>query len=155
MNIEKSTPKPITILLADDSEDDRLMTREALKESFVLNALREVEDGEELMDYLHRRGRYVLPEDSPRPGLILLDINMPRKDGYEALQEIRSDPGLRRIPVVILTTSDAERDIIRSYELGVSSFISKPVTFAGLVEVMKAFGKYWIEIVTIPPTLEG
>lgn len=154
MNINNVSPKPITILLADDSDDDRLMTREALKESFVLNDLREVEDGEALMDYLHRRNEYVSVESSPRPGLILLDINMPRKDGYEALQEIRSDPILRRIPVVILTTSDSERDIVRAYELGVSSFISKPVTFAGLVEVMKTFGKYWIEIVAIPSSSE-
>ncbi|RYX81612.1 response regulator [bacterium] len=140
--------------MADDSEDDRLMTREALKESFVHNDLREVEDGEELMDYLLRRGPYTAIEDSPRPGLILLDINMPRKDGYEALQEIRSDPVLRRIPVIILTTSDSEQDVIRSYDLGVNSFIAKPVTFAGLVEVMRMFGKYWIEIVAIPPAPE-
>ncbi|RYG69328.1 response regulator [bacterium] len=144
-------PKPITILLADDSEDDRMMTREALEESFVINELREVEDGEELMEYLHRRGAYTDAANSPRPGLILLDLNMPRKDGYEALQEIRNDPRLRRIPVVILTTSDAEGDVVRSYDLGVSSFITKPVTFAGLVDIMKTFGKYWIEIVAIPP----
>lgn len=146
--------KPITILIADDSEDDRMMTREALHDSQVINDLREVEDGEELMDYLQRRGAYSDPQSSPRPGLILLDLNMPRKSGQEALEEIKADPQLRRIPVIVLTTSNAEHDILRSYDLGVSSFITKPVTFDGLVEIMKAFGKYWIEIVIIPPSDE-
>ncbi|MBV9865684.1 MAG: response regulator [Abitibacteriaceae bacterium] len=154
MNNLREPLKPVTILLADDSEDDRLMTREALAESFVLNELREVEDGEELMDYLHRRGAYTDAASSPRPGLILLDLNMPRKSGHEALREIRADPILRRIPVVVLTTSREEADILHSYDLGVSSFISKPVTFAGLVDVMKTFGKYWIEICAIPPIAE-
>lgn len=151
MNNLREPLKPITILIADDSEDDRLMTREAMTESFLLNELREVEDGEQLMDYLHRRGEYSTEETSPRPGLILLDLNMPRKSGHEALLEIKADPVLRRIPVVVLTTSRAEEDIVRSYELGVSSFISKPVTFQGLVEAMTAFGKYWIEICALPP----
>ena len=151
MDIPRKALKPITILMADDNEDDLLMAREALAESFVVNELREVKDGEELMDYLHRRGAYSQPGSAPRPGLILLDLNMPRKHGHEALREIRADPLLRRIPVVVLTTSEAEVDILRSYDLGVSSFISKPVTFQGLVEVMKAFGKYWIEICAIPP----
>ena len=146
-----SRRKSITILLADDSDDDRLMTREALTESFVINEMREVEDGEELMEYLRRVGDYADPKNSPRPGLILLDLNMPRKSGQEALAEIKADPLLRRIPVVVLTTSDAEHDILRSYDLGVSSFITKPVTFDGLVEVMRALGKYWIEIVATPP----
>jgi CheY-like chemotaxis protein len=154
MNNSREALKPITILIADDSEDDRLMTREAIAESFVINELREVEDGEELMNYLYRRGAYSTLESSPRPGLILLDLNMPRKSGHEALQEIRSNPILRRIPIVILTTSRAEEDIVRSYDLGVSSFISKPVTFQGLVEVMTALGKYWIEICAIPPIPE-
>jgi CheY-like chemotaxis protein len=136
--------------MADDSEDDRTMTREALRESFVINQLCEVEDGEELMDYLKRRGQYSDPKTSPRPGLILLDLHMPRKSGQEALAEIKADTVLRRIPIVVLTTSDDEYDITLSYDLGVSSFITKPVTFAGLVDVMKAFGKYWIEIVAIP-----
>ena len=155
MNHPNRPRKPITILLADDSEDDRLMTREALAESFVINELREVEDGEALMDYLHRRGEYRARGSAPRPGLILLDLNMPRKSGHEALKEIRMDPALRSIPVVVLTTSQEEADILQSYDLGVSSFISKPVTFAGLVEVMKAFGKYWIEICAIPTSAEG
>ncbi|HEX8237552.1 MAG TPA: response regulator [Abditibacteriaceae bacterium] len=147
---EKKDVKPITILLADDSEDDRLLTQMALDESLVVNELRTVEDGEELMEYLRRSGRYADPETSPRPGLILLDLNMPRKDGREALQEIKADPLLRRIPIVALTTSEDQEDIIRSYDLGVSSFITKPISFNSLVEVMKGFGKYWIEIVSIP-----
>jgi CheY-like chemotaxis protein len=151
MNELKDTPKPITILLADDSEDDRFLTREALAESLVVNRLHEVEDGEELMDYLQRRGKYADVNASPRPGLILLDLNMPRKSGREALEEIKNDPALRRIPVIVLTTSNDEADVINSYDLGVSSFITKPVTFEALVEIMKAFGKYWIEIVAIPP----
>ena len=143
--------KPVTILMADDSSDDRFLAREALRESLVVNDLREVEDGEELMDYLCRRGVYADPASSPRPGLILLDLNMPRKSGREALEEIKEDENLRRIPIVVLTTSEDEADIIASYDLGVSSFITKPVTFERLVEIMKAFGKYWIEIVSIPP----
>lgn len=154
MNLTGAPKKPIIILLADDSDDDRMMTREALQESFVVNELREVEDGEELMNYLQRLGEYSDPNSSPRPGLILLDLNMPRKSGQEALQEIKAHPLLRRIPVVVLTTSEDEHDILRSYDLGVSSFITKPVTFEGLVEVMKTFGKYWIEIVAIPPVDE-
>lgn len=150
MSNPKNGRKPIIILLADDSEDDRLMTREALAESFVINQLREVEDGQELMDYLQRRGAFADPNDAPRPGLILLDLNMPRKSGKEALEEIKADPMLRSIPIVVLTTSQAEADIVMSYDLGVSSFISKPVSFAALVETMRAFGQYWIEIVAVP-----
>jgi CheY-like chemotaxis protein len=143
-------PKPITILLADDDADDRILAQDALKESRLANDMRLVENGEELMDYLLRRGAYENPEASPTPGLILLDLNMPRKDGREALREIKSNPDLRSIPVVVLTTSKAEEDIYRSYDLGVNSFITKPVTFDGLVNVMKALGKYWFEIVELP-----
>lgn len=141
---------PIVILLADDDADDRMLTRDALTESRLANDLRCVEDGEELMAYLNRRGDYADPSTSPRPGLILLDLNMPRKDGRESLREIKADPSLRQIPVVVLTTSKAEEDIYRSYDLGVNSFISKPVTFDGLVGVMKALGRYWFEIVRLP-----
>jgi CheY-like chemotaxis protein len=141
---------PITILIADDDPDDRLMAKEAMEEARLANEIRFVEDGEELLDYLRRQGKYASPASSPRPGLILLDLNMPRKDGRKALQEIRNDPELRRIPVVVLTTSKAEEDIFRTYDLGVSSFISKPVSFEGLVDVMKALGKYWFEIVSLP-----
>ena len=143
--------KPITILLADDDADDRVLTREALAESRLANDLRFVEDGEDLLDYLRRRGRYASAESSPRPGLILLDLNMPRKDGREALKEIKGDPSLRSIPIVVLTTSKAEEDIYRTYDLGVNSFITKPVTFDGLVGVMRGLGRYWFEIVELPP----
>jgi len=142
--------KPITILMADDDPDDQLLTKDAFEECKLANDLRFVNDGEELMDYLCRKGDFKNPEDSPRPGLILLDLNMPRKDGREALGEIKSDPDLRRIPVVVLTTSKAEEDILKSYDLGVNSFIVKPVSFEGLLEVVKALGKYWIQIVELP-----
>lgn len=147
--------RPITILLADDDPDDRMLAKDALDENRLVNDLRFVEDGEELLDYLLQRGRFADRELSPRPGLILLDLNMPRKDGREALREIKEHPELRRIPIVVLTTSKAEEDILRTYELGVNSFISKPVTFEGLVEVMRALGRYWFEIVELPPTDNG
>ena len=146
----KAESTVITLLMADDDEEDRLMAKDALAESRVSNDLRFVEDGEELLDYLHRRGKYGEPTPAPRPGLILLDLNMPRKDGREALREIKADPVLRSIPVIVLTTSKAEEDIVRSYDCGASSFISKPVTFDGLVEVMKALGRYWFSIVDLP-----
>jgi CheY-like chemotaxis protein len=145
-----SDKKAITILLADDDADDRLLAAEAMRESRVLNELRCVEDGEELLDYLYRRKRYADDVEAPRPGLILLDLNMPRKDGRETLNAIKQDPELRRIPVVVLTTSKSEEDIYRTYDLGASSFITKPVTFEGLVEVMRNLGRYWFEIVELP-----
>ena len=143
--------KPIVILLADDDEEDRMLAADALAESRVVNDLRCVEDGDELLDYLYQRGRYTDPATAPPPGLILLDLNMPRKDGREALREIKNDPDLRRIPVVVLTTSKAEEDIYRTYDLGANSFITKPVSFEGLVSVMRDIGRYWIEIVELPP----
>ena len=142
--------KPIVILLADDDEEDRMLACDALAESRLSNDITCVTDGEDLMDYLHRRGKYASPVEAPRPGLILLDLNMPKKDGREALREIKSDPELRQISVVVLTTSKAEEDIYSSYDSGASSFISKPVTFEGLVEVMKGLGRYWFEIVDLP-----
>ena len=143
--------RAITILMADDDPDDRLLTAEALRESRLPNDLRFVENGEELLDYLRRRGRWANPSDSPRPGLVLLDLNMPRMDGREALAEIKADPELRRIPVVVLTTSRAQADVMRSYDLGANSFIAKPVTFGGLVDAMRALGRYWMETVELPP----
>lgn len=140
----------ITILLADDDPDDRMLTRDAFVESRLRNELEMVEDGEELMDYLHNRGKYSGESARPMPGLILLDLNMPRKDGREALKEIKSCPELRRIPVIVLTTSKAEEDILRTYDLGVNSFVVKPVTFEALVDVLKTIGKYWFEIVELP-----
>lgn len=142
--------KPIVILLADDDEEDRMLACDALVESRLSNNITCVTDGEDLMDYLHRRGKYAPPAEAPRPGLILLDLNMPKKDGREALREIKSHPELRQISVVVLTTSKADEDIYSSYDSGASSFISKPVTFEGLVEVMKGLGRYWFEIVDLP-----
>jgi len=147
----RPSPRPITILLADDDADDRMLAKDALKESRLANDLRFVENGEELMEYLRRQGPFADAADSPTPGLILLDLNMPRKDGREALKEIKSDPNLRHIPIVVLTTSKAEEDIYRTYDLGVNSFITKPVTFDGLVNVMRTLGTYWFEIVELPP----
>ena len=142
----------ITILMADDDADDRMLAQDAMAESRLGNAFRCVEDGQELMDYLNRAGKYATI-DAPRPGLILLDLNMPRKDGRQALEEIKSNPDLRRIPVVILTTSKTEEDVLRSYDLGANSFITKPVTFDGLVQAMDAFSRYWLEIVELPNEL--
>ena len=140
----------LPILIADDDEEDRLLARDALEESRLANRLYFVEDGVDLLNFLRREGGYD-PASAPRPGLILLDINMPRMNGLEALQEIKSEPDLRSIPVVILTTSRAEEDILRSYDLGVNSFISKPVNFEGLVRVMRTLGRYWFEIVDLAP----
>jgi CheY-like chemotaxis protein len=142
--------KPITILMADDDPDDREMTREAFVESRLANDLRFVEDGAELMDYLCRRNQYANPADSPRPGLILLDLNMPKKDGRQALSEMKADPNLRNIRVVVMTTSKAEEDILRTYDLGASSYVTKPVTFTALVDVIATLGRYWLEIVELP-----
>jgi len=148
----KRDSKPITILLADDDPDDRLLVQEAFEENRLINELATVEDGEELMDFLRKEGKYA--DSTVMPGLILLDLNMPRKSGLEALREIKGDEKLRRLPVVILTTSKAEEDIIRSYDLGVNSFIVKPVTFEALVELVKDLDKYWFQIVELP-TLES
>lgn len=144
----------ITILMADDDADDRMLTEEAMKESRLGNAFRFVEDGQELMEYLTRTGKYATAH-APRPGLILLDLNMPRKDGRQALEEIKNNPDLRRIPVVILTTSKAEEDVLRSYDLGANSFITKPVTFDGLLEIVRTLSQYWFSIVELPRGTEG
>jgi CheY-like chemotaxis protein len=142
--------KPITILYADDDAEDRMLVKDAWAENRLANELHFVEDGEELMDYLRRRGQYTHLANQPLPGMVLLDLNMPRKDGREALQEIKADPRLRSIPVVILTTSKAEEDILRAYDLGVNSFILKPVTFESLVEITRTLSKYWFEVVELP-----
>jgi CheY-like chemotaxis protein len=147
------TERPISILYAEDDDEDRTMVLEAMKESRLANRISTVSDGEELLEYLQRRGRHAAREDG-LPGLILLDLNMPRLDGREALREIKADPRLRRIPVVVLTTSRAEEDILRTYDLGVSSFIVKPVTFDALVETVRTLDKYWFEIVELPPPVE-
>jgi CheY-like chemotaxis protein len=141
---------PVTILMADDDHDDCLLAREALQEARVVSELRVVQDGEELLQYLRREGAYAVPGAAPRPGLILLDLDMPRKDGREALEEIKADPALRAIPVIVMTTSQAENDIVQSYGLGAASYITKPVAFDSLVEVMQMLGRYWLEIVELP-----
>ena len=143
--------KLITILLADDDPDDRQLTKEAFAECHLVNDVHFVEDGEQLMDYLLRRGNYASMKNAPLPGLVLLDLNMPRKDGREALKEIKAHPDLKRIPIVVLTTSKAEEDILRTYDLGVNSYVTKPVTFQSLVDTIKVLGKYWFEIVELPP----
>ena len=142
--------RPVTLLLAEDDPDDCLLVRQALEKSRLISDLRCVENGEDLLDYLRHRGKYADPKQSPRPGLILLDLNMPRKDGREALREIKGDPRLRAIPIVVLTTSKSDEDVARTYNLGVNSYITKPVRFSALVEVMQAIGKYWFEIVELP-----
>lgn len=145
-----SQGKPVAILMAEDDDDDYLLTRQALEESHLLNTLTRVKDGEELLEYLRRVGKFQDPASSPEPGVILLDLNMPRKDGREALSEIKADAALRHYPIVVLTTSRAEEDVVRSYELGVSSVIRKPVSFDGLVRALAVFGQYWFEIVELP-----
>lgn len=141
--------EPVVILMADDDDDDFMLTQKALTASKLLNTLVRVNDGEELLDYLLNRGDYE-GKETLRPGIILLDLNMPRKDGREALQEIKEHDSLKNIPVVVFTTSKAEEDVYRSYQLGVNSFITKPVTFNNLLEVMTSLGRYWFEIVELP-----
>jgi len=145
----------LVVLVAEDDDDDRLMLQEAWRENRMANDLRFVADGEDLLDYLKQRGAWAAPGTAPRPGLILLDLNMPRKDGREALAEIKGDPDLKSIPVIVLTTSKLEEDIVRSYALGVSSFITKPVSFESLVNTVRDVGRYWFEIVRLPGESEG
>ncbi|RPJ06179.1 MAG: response regulator [Spirochaetaceae bacterium] len=142
--------KTIVILVADDDADDRLLIKEAFEEARLLNPIHFVEDGEDLLDYLKRKKKYSNLVDTPLPGLILLDLNMPRKNGFEALKEIKSDEELKQIPIVVFTTSKIEEDIYSSYNLGVNSFITKPVTFQSLVSVMETLAHYWFEIVELP-----
>ena len=146
--------KSAVILLADDDPDDRMLTKRALEKSRLANSVYAVADGEELLDYLHRRGSYAEAESAPRPDLILLDLNMPRMDGREALQAIKSDPDLRHIPVVVLTTSEAEQDVLDSYDLGVNAFVTKPVTFEELAEAVRVMGSFWFKIVRLPQHAE-
>jgi len=140
----------ILIHMADDDEDDRLMFQEALEEARLSNEMSFSVDGQDLLDYLRREGKYQDLEGKRLPDLILLDLNMPRVDGHQALKEIKSDPKLRRIPIVILTTSSAEKDILSTYDIGANSFISKPVSFEGLVEVIKSVTNYWFNVVRLP-----
>lgn len=146
----KYDPQPAVILMAEDDADDRLLVKEAFQESHVANNLHFVGDGVELLDYLRRQGTYVDSDHFPAPDLILLDLNMPRKDGREALEEMKADPHLRHVPVVVLTTSKAEEDVLRSYDIGAAGYITKPVTFAGLVEAVAGLSDYWVQIVRLP-----
>ena len=149
-----SNAKPIRILVADDDADDRMLIGDAFEEACLKNPIDFVEDGVELLEYLKHEGRYADLDDSVRPGIILLDLNMPRMDGRTALGEIRKDPSLRNIPIIVLTTSKSEEDILRTYDLGVNSFITKPVTFDGLVQVVQVLNQYWVEIVAVPANVE-
>lgn len=149
-----TTPPTPVILMAEDDEDDYVIARDVFADHRIVNELKWVKDGRELLDYLRRKGKYADPKDSPDPALILLDLNMPRMDGREALGELKSDPKLKRIPVVVLTTSKAEEDIVRSYDLGVNSFIQKPVDFNQFVEVVRTLTQYWLQLVQLPPRKE-
>jgi CheY-like chemotaxis protein len=156
MSLSDQGSRSVTILMADDDEDDRELTEEALRTARLHNDLKFVVDGQDLMDYLRHEGAYSdAGADAPRPGIILLDLNMPKKDGREALAEIKRDENLRQIPVIVLTTSKDEEDVFRTYDLGVNSFITKPVTFAGLVEVLGTWTRYWFEVVDLPPERVG
>lgn len=143
-------PLPVNILIADDDPDDRYLAQSALDESRLKNKVFFVSNGEELLDFLHNRNNYASKEEYPTPDLILLDLNMPKKSGIEALTEIRNDPELKHLPVIILTTSEADQDIMDTYRLGVNSFITKPISFEGLVDVMKVLKLYWFQIVKLP-----
>ncbi len=149
-NASRSDKRPdVLILMADDDPDDRMLTRDAFGECGVTSNLVFVEDGEDLMDYLRKRNKFA-NHDAPRPGLIFLDSNMQRKNGREVLKELKNDDELCRIPVVVLTTSQAEEDVSRAYQLGANSYITKPVTYEGLVNVMQSLKQYWLQTVAVP-----
>ena len=139
------------ILMVDDDKDDQMLTEKALKENGLRNPMRFLSDGEEMLDYLKRKGKFSTPESSPRPCLIILDLNMPRMDGRKALLFLKADPDLKKIPVVVLSTSRSEEDITRSYNLGADSFIVKPVDFNGLISMAESLKKYWLQVVELPP----
>jgi CheY-like chemotaxis protein len=142
----------MNIVIADDDADDRLLIADAFAEARIANPVDFVTDGEELLQFLRAEGPFAGRAGKQLPGLILLDLNMPKMDGRAVLAAIKSDPALRRIPVVVLTTSKAEEDILRTYDLGVSSFITKPVTFDALVSLVRTIKQYWIELVALPET---
>lgn len=146
--------KPAVILLAEDDPGDQELTRRALEECKIKNDLHLVQDGEEALDYLFRRGRYEDPASSPRPDLFLLDLNMPKIDGRQVLEQIKSHPASHHMVIVVLTTSEHEEDIVSSYDLGVNSYITKPVDFNKFVRVVQAIGNYWFQIVVLPPREE-
>jgi CheY-like chemotaxis protein len=142
--------RPLNIMIAENDEDDRALVRFAFAECKLSNIIHFVEDGEQLLDYLYHRGAYQDTVHLARPDLILLDLEMPRMNGHEALREIKSDPQLRSIPVVIFTTSKSANDINSTYNMGANSFIIKPVTYDGLIQVMNVLAEYWAEITELP-----
>jgi CheY-like chemotaxis protein len=144
------THKVLSILIAEDDPDDRILLKEAFESSALNSSLHFVEDGEQLIDFLHRRGAYDREEIPPRPGFILLDLNMPKKDGRESLAEIKATPGLRSIPVVVMTTSTSKEDVSHCYDLGANSYITKPAAMSDLVQMIRSLGEYWFEVVTLP-----
>ncbi len=146
---------PTRILIAEDDEDDRLLMQEALQASARDAEVRFVEDGEDLSEYLGRRGAYAEPGAAPRPHLILLDLRMPRKDGWEVLAELKGDPDLRSIPVVVFSTSNAEIDVRRSYELGASSYITKPRNYRALADGVSGIEHYWLHLARLPEAEDG
>lgn len=143
------TIKPFTVLMAEDDEHDILAVKRAWKKHHISNPLYVVKDGEECLDFLYRRGKYSEPESAPRPGILLLDIKMPKMDGLAVLKQIREDGQLRRLPVIILTTSTAEEDRLRSYDLGVNAYIVKPVGFENFSEAVRTINLFW-ELVDLP-----
>jgi CheY-like chemotaxis protein len=144
----RSEGSPIEILLVEDNPGDHRLTKEALKEGKVFNNLSWVKDGVEALDFLHRRGKHVR---AARPDIILLDLNLPKKDGREVLAEIKADPDLRAIPVVVLTTSKAEEDVLRSYDLHANCYVTKPVDLDKFIVVVQSIDRFWLTIVTLPP----
>ncbi|MDQ1086749.1 MULTISPECIES: response regulator [unclassified Siphonobacter] len=140
----------IPILVADDDEDDRFLIKTAFRDSLLVNDIFFVADGVELMQFLHNEGAYADRGRFPRPGIIFLDLNMPRKDGWEALTEIKQNPDLKAIPVVVLTTSNSERDILKTYESGANCYITKPISFDQLLQIVKSFGQFWLNIASVP-----
>jgi CheY-like chemotaxis protein len=148
MNLSES--KPIEILLVEDSPSDAALTIEALKTGKVANRLNLVEDGVEAMDYIRRQGKYA---KVPRPDLIMLDLNLPRKDGREVLAELKNDPVLKTIPIIVLTTSCSDKDILQSYQLNANCYITKPVDFQHFIEVVKSIEQFWLTVVTLPPKI--
>jgi CheY-like chemotaxis protein len=146
MNLSEA--KPIEILLIEDSPSDIALTVEALKAGKVANTLNCVKDGIEAMAYLKRQGKF---KDAVRPDLIMLDLNLPKKDGREVLAELKNDPSLKIIPVIVLTTSRSDQDILRSYELNANCYITKPVDFKFFIDVVKSIENFWLSIVTLPP----
>lgn len=147
--MSESNGKLAEILLAEDNPGDVLLTKEAFAEAKIKNNINVATDGEETLDYLYKRGRF---EDAATPDLILLDLNMPKKDGREVLEEIKKDDKLRRIPVVILTSSQAEQDVVKTYDLHANSYVLKPVDLGKFAEIVSAIESFWFSVVVLPPT---